>query len=152
MIDRFEQFSVIISEISRQWHRITAVEMEKHGLRGAHSIYLVTMMRFPEGITAARLCEICGKDKSDISRMMGILEKKGLVIKEGVHQNQYKGTFRLTDEGKTVAEFVERRASLAVAMSGKELTDDSRAVLYSALESICKNLKNISENGLPDEE
>ena len=59
MIDRFERFSVMISEISRYWHKITTTEMEKYGLKGAHSIYLTTMARFPEGITAAQLCELC---------------------------------------------------------------------------------------------
>ena len=93
MIDRFERFSVAISELSRYWHKITTAEMEKYGLKGAHSIYLTTMARFPEGITAARLCELCRKDKSDVSRMMGIMEKNGLVVKEGGYQNRYNGVF-----------------------------------------------------------
>ena len=152
MIDRFERFSVILSEISRHWHRITTEEMEKHGLKGAHSIYLTTMARFPEGMTAPQLCELCCKDKSDVSRMMHILEKKGLVIKEGGHQNRYNGAVRLTDEGKRVAEFVRRRACLAVAISGSSLTDEARAILYQTLETISENLRNISKNGLPDEE
>jgi len=152
MIDRFERFSVIISEISRHWRRITSEEMEKHGLKGPHSIYLTTMARFPEGITAPQICELCCKDKSDVSRMMRILEKKGLVVKEGGHQNQYNGMFLLTDEGKNMAEFVKRRASLAVSISGNDLTDESRAILYHALETISENLRHISENGLPNEE
>ena len=121
MIDRFERFSVMISEISRHWHKVTTAEMEKYGLKGAHSVYLAAMARFPEGISASQLCEMCGKDKSDVSRMMGIMENKGLVVKEGVHQNMYKGVFRLTDEGREAAEYVNRRASLAVALAGREL-------------------------------
>lgn len=152
MIDRFERFSIVISEISRYWHKITTEEMEKYGLKGAHSIYLAVMSRFPEGITANQICEMCCKDKSDVSRMMSIMEKKGLVIKEGVHQNLYKGVFRLTEEGKAAAEYVKRRAGLAVSLAGKDLTDETRTVLYSALESIAGNLREISENGLPTEE
>ena len=152
MIDRFERFSVMISEISSHWHKITTAEMEKYGLKGAHSIYLAAMARFPEGISANQLCEMCGKDKSDVSRMMSIMEKKGLVIKESVHQNLYKGVFRLTEQGKEAADYVKRRASLAVSLAGKDLTDEARAVLYSALESIESNLHAISENGLPVEE
>ena len=152
MIDRFERFSVMISEISSHWHKITTAEMEKYGLKGAHSIYLAAMARFPEGISANQLCEMCGKDKSDVSRMMAIMEKKGLVVKEGVHQNMYKGVFRLTEAGKEAAEYVNQRASLAVALAGGALTDEARAVLYSALESIAENLREISENGLPTQE
>ena len=65
MVDRFEQFSLAIMEISRHWHKMAADEMENHGLKGSHAVYLLTMYRYPEGITAPRLCEICGKDKSD---------------------------------------------------------------------------------------
>lgn len=152
LIGRFERFSVITMEISRHWHKITTEEMEKFGLKGAHSIYLTAMARFPDGVTAPQLCELCCKDKSDVSRMMHILEKKGLVVKEGGHQNQYKGLFRLTQEGKNVAEYVQNRASLAVAMAGRNLTDETRIALYQALESIAINLREISENGLPGEE
>ena len=152
MIDRFERFSVMISEISRYWHKITTTEMEKYGLKGDHSIYLTTMAHFPEGITAAQLCELCCKDKSDVSRMMGIMEKNGLVVKEGSHQNRYNGVFLLTEAGKAASEYVQRRAALAVSTAGKDLTDESRAVLYEALDSICENLKNISEAGHPDGE
>lgn len=152
MIDRFERFSVMISEISRYWHKITTAEMEKYGLKGAHSIYLTTMARFPQGITAAQLCELCCKDKSDVSRMMGIMEKNGLVVKEGGHQNRYNGVFLLTEEGRTAAEYVQQRVALAVSIAGKNLTDESRMILYSTLNSICENLKNINENGLPNDE
>ena len=152
MIERFERFSVVISEISRHWHRITTTEMEKYELKGAHSVYLAVMLRFPEGITANRICEVCGKDKSDVSRMMSIMEKKGMVIKESVHQNQYKGVYRLTPKGKEAAEYVNERASLAVSLAGKDLSDETRAVLYSALESIEKNLHELSENGLPNKQ
>lgn len=152
MIERFEHFSVMISEISRCWHKITTTEMEKYGLKGAHSIYLTTMARFPEGITAAKLCELCCKDKSDVSRMMGIMEKNGLVVKEGSYQNRYNGVFLLTEAGKTAAEYVKQRAGLAVSIAGKDLIDESRAILYSALESVCTNLKIICENRLLDDE
>ena len=149
MVERFERFSLAISEISRHWHKLTAEEMEKYGLKGTHSVYLLTMARFPDGITAPQICELCGKDKSDVSRMMSIMEKKGLVTKEGIHQNLYGGVFKLTNEGKDAAEQVKKRASLAVELAGKDLTDESRKVFYNALESIAANLREISRVGLP---
>lgn len=149
MVDRFERFTYTIFEISRHWHKLTADEMEKYGLKGTHSVYLLAMYRYPGGVTAPQLCELCGKDKSDVSRMMGIMEKKGLVKKEGVHQNRYGGVFTLTVEGMEAAEHVRRRASLAVELAGKNLTDENRAVFYEALESIASNLREISKEGLP---
>lgn len=151
MVDRFEKFSFAISEISRYWHKLAADEMEKYGLKGPHSVYLTTLYRYPEGITAPQICQLCGKDKSDVSRMMSIMEKKGLVKKEGIHQKLYRGVFKLTDEGNAAAEHVCRRASLAVELAGKELTDEKRTILYEALESIASNLRELSKGGLPEQ-
>lgn len=149
MVDRFERFSFAILEISRHWHKITADEMEKYGLKGPHATYLTTLYRNRAGLTAPQLCELCGKDKADVSRMMSLMEQKGLVKKEGVHQNLYRGVFKLTAEGMTAAEFVCRRASLAVEIAGRDLTDETRTVFYEALETIAANLREISKDGLP---
>lgn len=151
MIERFERFSFTISEISKYWHKITSDEMEKYGLKGPHSVYLVAMSRYPDGITATKLCELCGKDKSDVSRMMSIMEKNGLVVKEGIHQNLYRGVFKLTEAGMKAAEFVNKRASLAVDIAGRNLSDEKRTIFYEALQQIADNLKEISKEGLPEE-
>ena len=79
MVDRFQRFLYFISEISRHWHKIAADEMEKHGLKGPHATYLICIYRHPEGITAPQITERCGKDKSDVSRTMALMEKKGIV-------------------------------------------------------------------------
>ena len=148
MIERFEKFSLAISEISRCWHKIATEEMEKYGLKGIHSIYLTTLLRFPEGLTAAKLCEHCGRDKAEVSRTVTAMESLGLLEKSG---KAYRSRLLLTEKGKHAAEFVRRRAALAVEKAGGELTDEQRAVFYAALETISRNLQSISETGLPRE-
>ncbi len=150
MIERFERFSFAISEISRYWHKLCADEMKKHGLKGTHSVYLLTLLKYPEGLTAPRLCELCSKDKSDVSRMMSILEEKGFVKKESIYQNLYKGTFNLTQKGTDAANHVRSRAALAVELAGKDMSDEERSVFYSAFESIAVNLKALSKQGIPE--
>lgn len=149
MIERFERFSFAISEISKHWHKLAADEMEKYGLKGPHSVYLIAMLRYTNGITAPQLCEVCGKDKADVSRMMSIMEGKGLVTKDSIHQNHYRAVFTLTEEGKKAAEFVRERASLAVELAGQDFNDEKRAIFYEVLESISTNLRIISKEGLP---
>ena len=151
MVERFEKFSFLISEVSKHWHKITSDEMEKYGLKGPHSVYLITMYRYSEGLTSPQLCELCGKDKSDVSRMMSIMEKKGIVKKEGIHQNLYRGVFKLTQEGMEAAEQLVKRVNLAVELAGKELSDENREIFYNALETISTNLRQISKDGLPEE-
>lgn len=125
--------------------------MEKYGLKGGHSVYLLTMYRYPDGITAPQLGELCGRDKADVSRMMAIMEKNGLVTKKGTNPTLYRGLFRLTPAGIAAAEYVRERADLAVRMAGKDLTEEKRATFYEALESITENLRTLSKNGLPEE-
>ena len=149
MVDRFERFSFAIFEISRYWHKITADEMERCGLKGSHSVYLTAMYRHPEGITAPQLCELCGKDKADVSRAMSLMEQKGLVRKEGIHHNRYGGAFKLTEEGMAAAEHVRQRASLAVQIAGEDLSEENRAIFYESLEKIASKLREISKEGLP---
>lgn len=149
MLERFARFSLAINEIYRYWHQLTAEEMAEYGLKGPHCTYLLSISNHPGGLTATQLGEMCGKDKADVSRTMAFLEEKGMVTKEGFHQNLYRGVYKLTDEGSAAADHVRRRASLAVELAGKDLDEQTRAVFYDALESITENLRELSREGLP---
>lgn len=149
MIERFEKFTFYIFEITRYWHKLAGEEMAKYGLKGPHATYLTTLYKFEDGITAPQLCELCSKDKADVSRMMSIMEKKGLVIKEAVTKNKYRGLLKLTQEGKIAAQHVKERVALAVDLSGKGLSEEDREIFYQALEMISSNMKLLCEEGLP---
>ena len=112
-------------------------------------VYLMALENNPNGITAPQLCELCRKDKADVSRTMAVMEKKGLVVKEGVHQNLYRGVFKLTEKGMELAQQVRRRATLAVKLAGKDLTDDARQVFYKSMDLIANNLRELCKDGLP---
>lgn len=150
MLDRFERFSFAISEISRCWRKLASEELAKYGLKSPHATYLTTMYKYTEGITVPQLCEVCGKDKSDASRMLAILEEKGLVEKQVVDGSLYRGLLLLTDKGKVAAEQICKRASRAVEVAGKDLTDETRETFYKALESITSNLRELSKEGIPE--
>lgn len=149
MLNRFARFSLAISEIDRCWHKLAAEEMAKYELNSPHAVYLTTLYNFDDGITAAKLGELCGKNKADVSRMVGILETKGLVRKEAVGGNLYRAKLLLTEEGKQAAEHVQRRAALAVELAGSGMTEDDREVFYRCLERIAANLQTLSKDGLP---
>jgi len=146
MIDRFERFSFAIMCISRYWHKIVTEEMEKYGLKGPYAIYLVALYRYCEGITAVKLGELCGKDKSDVSRTITVMENAGLVVKEG---NRYRALIKLTEKGKEAALHVHNRAKVAVDLAGGIISDSDREIMYNSLEKIAFNLQILSEDGLP---
>ena len=150
MIDRFERFSLAISEISRYWHKLAADELRKYGLKGPHATYLAAIYKHPDGITVPQLCEICGKDKSDASRMISVLEEKGLVKKQVVDGSLYRGRLQLTEEGKAAAEHVCQRISRAVEVAGKNLTENERENFYKSLDSIAANMRELCKDGIPE--
>ena len=149
MLDRFARFSLAISNIHRYWHKLAAEEMAKYGLNSPHAIYLNTLHCYPEGITAARLCKLCGKDKADVSRMISILENKGLVCKNIADGNRYRAKLVLTEEGKEAALHVRSRAALAMEKAGAGLSVEDRDIFYRSLELITTNLQALSKEGLP---
>lgn len=149
MLNRFARFSLAIAEIDRCWHKLAAEEMAKYDLNSPHAVYLNTLYQYPEGITAAKLGELCCKNKADVSRMVTILEKKGLVRKEAVGGNLYRAKLLLTDDGKLAAEHVQGRAALAVELAGSGMTDAERETFYRCLEQITANLQTLSKEGLP---
>ena len=148
MVSRFELFATSISCIYHYIQKIERVEMEHYGLKGPHAQCLLAMGRYPEGITAARLCEACDKDKAAISRMVAELEEKGLVVRNASGGNRYRALLQLTDLGKAAANHVEQRARLAVEEAGAGMNDEQRAIMYEALELIAGNLQNICMKGL----
>lgn len=148
--NRFERFSFALMSISRYWHKIVSDEMENFGLKGPYAIYLVAIERYKEGITAVKLGELCGKDKSDVSRMMSVMEKEGLIFREG--ENRYRALIKLTEKGKKAASFVQEKAKIAVEIAGQDLTDENRKIFYESLELITENLRILSNEGIPSEE
>ncbi|MDO4618984.1 MAG: MarR family transcriptional regulator [Lachnospiraceae bacterium] len=151
MIDRFERFSLANNEINRFLKKLTTEEMLKHDLKSSHALYFSLLSSsHPEGLTASQLCEYSGRDKADVSRMLALMETKGLVVKEGSHQHLYNGIYRLTDEGLRIADAVKQRAALAVNIAGKDLSPEHREIFYASLDSIVSNLRELSKKGIPD--
>ena len=145
MITRFSQFTAYISELYWMIQKIEREEMEALGLKGPQAECLVAMSRRREGITAAELSTLCEKDKSAISRSISDLVSRGLVIRQG---STYRALLRLTEEGRKIAEQVNRKVALAVYRAGKGLTEEDRVALYESLERISCNIKKISQEGL----
>lgn len=149
MLNRFARFSLAISEIDRCWHKLASKEMARYDLSSPHAVYLNALYQYPEGITAAKLSELCGKNKADVSRMIRVLEKKGLVRKERIGGKLYRARLLLTSAGKQAAEHVRERVAVAVELAGAGLSEEARKSFYSTLEQITSNLQTMSKEGLP---
>ena len=142
MNDRFERFSAIIAEISYNLHKIAAQEMEKYGLKGPYAIYVLTLYRYEKGLTAAQLCELSNRDKSDVSRAVTEMVKKGLLERDA---GAYRSRLRLTELGRVSAKELRSLVDKAVSVIDRDVSADEREGMYSALGKISSNLRLISE-------
>ncbi len=147
MLSRYEVFTASIFRIYRDIQRLQREEMEKYGLHGALAHYLTILMRFPEGVTAAQLGEICDKDKAAVSRAVAEMERQGLLERKTSGESAYRARLCLTAQGRAAAEYVAQRAQWAVETAGGALTDEERTTLYAALAQVADRLQAIR---LPD--
>ena len=97
-----------------------------------------------------QICELTGKDKSDASRMIGILEEKQMVERILSPGSTYRGKIVLTEKGKEAAQQVKKRAVRAVEIAGKDLTEENRMIFYAALDVVAENLSQLSKDGIPE--
>ena len=151
MISRYEIISNSVACISRDIQRLERLEMAKYNLKGPHAQCLLALSRFPQGLIATQLCELCEKDKAAISRTVAELEESGLIWRLERNGTYYRATLVLTEAGQEAATAVSRKAKQAVELAGEGLTDADREVFYRVLAQIAENLHTICKDGLKDE-
>ena len=148
MESRYELLSGSISSMYHDIQKIERTEMAHYGLKGPHAQCLLAMKKHPQGITAARLCEVCDKDKAAISRTIAELETAGMVVRENRNGSRYRAILLLTDRGQEAAAAVVEKARLAVELAGKGFGAEEREVFYRVLSIISGNLHKLCRDGL----
>jgi len=152
MEGRFELISSAVSSMYHDIQKIERVEMAKYDLKGPHAQCLLAMKKHPEGITAAKLCEVCERDKAAISRTLAELEDAGMVRRENRNGSKYRASLLLTEQGKVVAEAVVEKVRLAVELAGTGFGEEEREVFYRVLSIIAGNLHKLCRDGLTKSE
>ena len=150
MISKYELISNSVACISRDIQKLERVEMAKYGLKAPHAQCLLSLSRYPEGLIATQLCELCEKDKAAISRTLAELEEAGFVERLEHNGTRYRASLVLTEAGREAAAAVSRKAKQAVELAGEGLTDADREVFYRVLAVIADNLHTICKDGLKD--
>lgn len=151
MENRYELLSGSISSMYHDIQRIERTEMAQYGLKGPHAQCLLAMKKHPEGITAARLCQVCEKDKAAVSRILAELEAAGMILRENRNGSRYRAVLLLTERGQEAAGAVVEKARLAVGLAGKGFGAEEREIFYRVLSIISGNLHQLCRDGLTGE-
>ena len=146
MVSRYEKLSSALSEISRIIQKLSSQEMGEFGLKGSFAKYLLVLKRHPDGITATAICDICERNKADVSRALCEMWDLGLVERMG--KGSYRAKLVLTPRGREIADKLQTRANDFISYVGKDIDDNEREIFYRSLESITANLEAIEEGEL----
>lgn len=141
MRDRFESFALSVVDLGRLVQKIKELEMERLGLKASHTMCLYYLGQHPEGATCTQLVDQCREDKAAVSRCLGQLMERGLVVREQEDGHRaYRCRHFLTPAGKELASQVNGRVQEALSSGGNGLTAEQRESFYEALELIRGNL------------
>lgn len=143
MDDRFETFTVLISQISRSIRRIKAEQMEPLELKGPHVSCLYYLSKNGP-LTAAELCDRCEEDKAAVSRSLDYLERNGYL--QCPSGKRYRRQLCLTEKGIDVGEEITRRVDSIVSIASGDLSEEDRATMYRCLSIISRNLDAYYQN------
>ncbi len=122
--------------------------MAKYGLKGPHAQCMIAMSRYPDGVTAAQLCEICDKDKAAISRTIGELEQAGMLLRHDPEGKRYRSMLRLSDRGREIAHNVGELVFVAVSKASAGYDQETQQTFMRVLSLIAGNLHSICLDGL----
>lgn len=145
MNDRYASFTALITGIYRSMQRIKKSEMKELGLLGSQVQCLFYLYFAKEGLSAKELSEICEEDKGAVSRITKGLENKGMIYLEDSDTKIYKRHYKLTEQGRALGKHIADKTLQFVEKASAGIDDESREILYYALEVICANLKDLCE-------
>ena len=143
MLQRFDAFVSGITACYKYIQRIKSIEMTEFGLKGTHVMCLFFLYQNPEGLTAAKLCQLCAEDKAAISRTLAFLQQEGYLLSTG---HRYRAVLTLTEKGTQTAQQLEKLIGQWVGFGGDGLSEEDRATFYRVLEHISCNLRDNMDN------
>ena len=116
----------------------------KYGFEITPEQYLVlNMIKDDENLSQNKLCELLYKDKSNMTRLISVLEEKGLIIKEPQENGKQANIIRITDKGRKL------RAEITPVMlksRKKYLRDISQDDMYTCIKVLNKIQENLNQN------
>lgn len=143
MLNRFEVFSGTIMELNRYVQKIKDLEMGKLGLKGGHTMCLVYLGQYEEGLTSTQLTNLCKEDKAAISRSLKELVRQGLVTcRQPERGRSYRTPYFLTEKGKELVQKINSCVENALFYGGNGLSEEQRTEFYNTMELIRANLEH----------
>lgn len=145
MQERFVNFTVLMTRITRSIRRLKTEEMKKWGLKSHHVSCLYYLYK-NDSLTATELGEICEEDKAALSRAIESLEEDGYIVSNSKTQKKYRSPLILTEKGKEAGKHISDRVDEVLRATAEGVSDKEREIMYRALEHICVSLEGLCDD------
>ena len=141
MTNRFQEFTVLIATLNRCIYKLKTEEMAEYNLKSSH-VSCLYYIYLNGTLTAKELCDLCGEDKSNISRALKYLEENEYLK---LSSKKYQKTIVLTEKGNKVGEYLNGRVYEILDYVSEGLTEENRTIMYQSLNLINKRLNKLCE-------
>ena len=143
--ERFFRFSIAMEAIIKKLQKFKNSRVSSYGLHSMHVMFLCSLYRSENGMTAGELAQSCGVDKAFISRTAGDLRKKGYVDFTEGEGRQYKKRMVLTSDGLEVMKKITHIVEETVDRATEGISPEQFEIFYNVMEKLDGNLSSIAE-------
>lgn len=149
--EHFEAFAALISGIHGNIQKIKSSYAASLGLKTVQVFWLYLLRAHPEGMTASELARSGKTDRSLVSREIGELQKKGIIVARTHGQRRrYGWKFVLTEQGEQIAQRISRIALSVQERVNDAIPEEDLLVFYRTMNRLGERfdeiVKEISED------
>lgn len=145
-VERFEQFSSLISGIYRDMQKIKAKRADSLGMKSVHIFWVYLLKNHPEGLTASELSRHSQSNRSLVSREIQELIDLGYVSTAQSGQNRrYGQKLFLTPDGEKIAHQIGQISVDIQNKVNEGIPEEDLAVFYRTLTTLMENFHKLTD-------
>ena len=133
-----EYLTITAGKLRKFMQRQFNEDLRSYDLRSVHSMYLLCLLKYPDGLTLKELTELNNVDKANTTRVIASLEVKGYIFKEFVTTGNCKYKILLTDSGIRAATAAEVCVKKNMDKFSAVITDEEKGIMVSVINKISK--------------
>ncbi len=142
--ERYEEFAALIAGVHGNIQKIKSSYASSFGLKTVHIFWLYLLRTHPGGMTASELAKAGKTDRSLVSREIGELQEKGIVVaQQRGERRRYGWKFELTERGAQIAGQISQIALAVQNRVNESITEDELISFYRTLNRLAERFEEI---------
>jgi DNA-binding MarR family transcriptional regulator len=136
----FDTFNNLIGCAMKHIERLKFKGMHEYGLSGTHTLCLRRLYESEKGMTRTELAHACQVDRAQITRVIGELLAKELVVEKG-EGSIYRKKCILTPAGREITSEINALVAKIQFFVSGNIPQEELASFYKTLHVICEKLR-----------